>query len=156
MPKVQPAAPDHAPRGRNDGVKPRRVLFARIYRQQPVTVNGGLKLRFEIDAAGGSAQEAVTDLAATIEARATVQSLTIDSAVLRVADLELGGEPQEFDLGDADDVDELLERFQEGTATMTISNGFPVAISGTVTLGETERAIAVEAGGTTTVSISYS
>ena len=85
-----------------------------------------------------------------------MQSLTIDSAVLRVVDLELGGEPQEFDLGDADDVDELIERFQEGTATMTISNGFPVAISGTVTLGGTERAIAVEAGGTTTVSISYS
>ena len=132
------------------------VSFSVDFGQQPVTVNGGLKLRFEIAAAGGSAQEAVTDLAATIEARATVQSLTIDSAVLRVVDLELGGEPQEFDLGDADDVDELIERFQEGTATMTISNGFPVAIGGTVTLGETERAIAVEAGGTTTVSISYS
>ena len=132
------------------------VSFSVDFGQQPVTVNGGLKLRFEIAAAGGSAQEAVTDLAATIEARATVLSLTIDSAVLRVADLELGGEPQEFDLGDADDVDELIERFQEGTATMTISNGFPVAISGTVTLGGTERAIAVEAGGSTAVSISYS
>ena len=125
------------------------------FSQQPVTVTGGLKLRFEIDAAGGGAQEVVTDLADTIEARATVQSVTIDSAVLRAVDLELGGEPQEFDLGDTDDVDELIERFQEGTASVTIRNGFPVAISGTVTLGETERAISVEAGGTTTVSISY-
>ena len=132
------------------------VSFSVDFDQHPITVSGGLTLRFEIDAAGGSAQDVVADLAATIEARATVQSLMIDSAVLRVADLELGGEPQEFDLGDADDVDELIERFQQGTATMTISNGFPVAISGTITLGETERAIAVEAGGSTKVSISYS
>ena len=132
------------------------VSFSVDFSQQPVTVTGGLKLRFEMDAAGSGAQEVITDLADTIEARATVQSLTIDSAVLRVIDLALGGEPQEFDLGDTDDVDELLERFQEGTASVTIRNGFPVAISGTVTLGDTERAVAVEAGGTTTVSISYS
>ena len=132
------------------------LSFSVDFGQQPVTVSGGLKLRFEINAAGSSAQEVVADLADTIEARATVRSLMIDSAVLRVADLELGGEPQEFDLGDADDVDELIERFQQGTASVTINNGFPVAISGTVTLGETERAISVEAGGTTTVSISYS
>ena len=125
--------------------------------QDPVTVTGGLKLRFEIDTAGSpSNQDVVDDLMDTIRARAEVQSLTIDSAVVRVDDLEMGGEPQEFDLGDADDVDQLIERFQQGTATMTISNGFPVAINGTITLGDTEREIAVEPGGTTEVSISYS
>ena len=133
------------------------VAFSVDFSEQPVTVTGGLKLRLEVSAAGSGPQELVTDLADTLEARATVRSLTIDSAVLRVIDLELGdGEPQEFDLGDTDDVDELVERFQKGTATVTIRNGFPVAFSGTVTLGETERAVEIEAGGTTTVSISYS
>ena len=126
------------------------------FSRNPVTVTGGLKLRFEIDSAGSpSAQDVVDDLGDTVRARASVQSLTIDSAVVRVDNLEMGGEPQEFDLGATDDVDELIERFQEGTATLTISNGFPVAISGTLTLGDDARQVAVEPGGTTEVSISY-
>ena len=53
------------------------------FSRNPVTVTGGLKLRFEIDSAGSpSAQDVVDDLADTVRARASVQSLTIDSAAV--------------------------------------------------------------------------
>ena len=90
-----------------------------------------------------------------IRARAEVRSATIDSAVVRVDDLDLGGEPQQFDLGEQDEVDELVKRIQAGSATATISNDFPVGVSGTFTLGDTTRTIAVEPGATTDVTISY-
>ena len=51
--------------------------------------------------------------------------MTIDSAVVRVDDLDLGGEPQQFDLGEQDEVDELVKRIQVGSATVTIVNQFP-------------------------------
>ena len=125
------------------------------FSQNPVTVSGGLRLQFFISTAPDGSEQPVTDLTQVIRARAQVQSLTIDSAVVRVDDLDLGGEPREFDLGEQSEVEELVKRIQEGTATVTIVNDFPVGVSGTITLGETTRAIDLEPEGTTEVSISY-
>ena len=125
------------------------------FSQNPVTVSGGLRLQFFITTVPDGSGQPVTDLAQVIRARAQVQSLTIDSAVLRVDDLDLGGEPREFDLGEQSDVEELVKRIQDGTATVTIVSDFPVGVSGTITLGETTREIDLEPGGSTEVSISY-
>ena len=82
-------------------------------------------------------------------------ALLAAETTLGVDDLDLGGEPQQFDLGEQDEVDELVKRIQAGSATATISNDFPVGVSGTFTLGDTTRTIAVEPGATTEVTISY-
>jgi len=121
----------------------------------PVTVQGGLRVRFSIAAAAGAAGEMLdeVDLARVIRARAHVQSLTIDSARVRVAE-SIEGE-QEFDLGDQDDLDELIERFQQGTATVTIVNQFPVRVSGSVTLGDTTTTVDIAPEGTTEVPFTY-
>ena len=131
------------------------VTLSRDFGRNPVTVNGGIRLQFTIATGAGGSSQPVTDLGRVIRARAEVRSVTIDSAVVRVDDLDLGGEPQQFDLGEQDEVDELVKRIQAGSATATISNDFPVGVSGTFTLGDTTRTIAVEPGATTEVTISY-
>ena len=131
------------------------VTFSHDFGGSPVTVSGGLRLQFTLATGAGGSGQPVTDLGRVIRARAEVRSVTIDSAVVRVDDLDLGGEPQQFDLGEQDEVDELVKRIQAGSATATISNDFPVGVSGTFTLGDTTRTIAVEPGATTEVTISY-
>ena len=131
------------------------VIFSHDFGGNPVTVNGGIRLQFTIATIADGAGQPVTDLGRVIRARAEVRSVTIDSAVVRVDDLDLGGEPQQFDLGEQDEVDELVKRIQAGSTTATISNDFPVGVSGTFTLGDTTRTIAVEPGATTEVTISY-
>ena len=131
------------------------VTFSHDFGRSPVTVSGGLRLQFTLATGAGGSSQPVTDLGRVIRARAEVRSVTIDSAVVRVDDLDLGGEPQRFDLGEQDEVDELVKRIQAGSATATISNDFPVGVSGTFTLGDTTRTIAVEPGATTEVTISY-
>ena len=131
------------------------VTFSHDFGGSPVTVSGGLRLQFTLATGAGGSGQPVTDLGRVIRARAEVRSVTIDSAVVRVDDLDLDGEPQQFDLGEQDEVDELVKRIQAGSATATISNDFPVGVSGTFTLGDTTRTIAVEPGATTEVTISY-
>ena len=131
------------------------VTFSHDFGGSPVTVSGGLRLQFTLATGAGGSGQPVTDLGRVIRARAEVRSVTIDSAVVRVDDLDLDGEPQQFDLGEQDEVDELVKRIQVGSATATISNDFPVGVSGTFTLGDTTRTIAVEPGATTEVTISY-
>ena len=70
-------------------------------------------------------------------------------------DLELGGEPREFDLGDQDDVDELVERIQVGSAAAVIDNDFPVGVSGTITIGDRTRDVVIAPEATSEVTISY-
>ena len=131
------------------------VSHTRDFSGSPVTVLGGLRLRFSIatpaDASGEPLDEA--DLTRVIRARAHVQSLTIDSARVRVDD-RIDGE-QEFDLGDQDELDELIERFQQGTVTVTLINQFPVQVSGSITLGDTTSPIDIPPAGTTEVEFSY-
>ena len=131
------------------------VTFSHDFGRSPVTVSGGLRLQFTLATGAGGSSQPVTDLGRVIRARAEVRSVTIDSAVVRVDDLDLGGEPRQFDLGEQDEVDELVKRIQAGSATATISNNFPVGVSGTFTLDDTTRTIAVEPGATTEVTISY-
>ena len=131
------------------------VTFSHDFGGSPFTVSGGLRLQFTVATGAGGSSQPVTDLGRVIRARAEVRSVTIDSAVVRVDDLDLGGEPQQFDLGEQDEVDELVKRIQAGSATATISNDFPVGVSGTFSLGDTTRTIAVEPGATTDVTISY-
>ena len=121
----------------------------------PVTVDGGLRIRFSIDAVADASGEPLgeADLARVIRARAHVQSLTIDSARVRVDD-RIDGE-REFDLGDQDELDELIERFQQGTVTVTLINQFPVQVSGSITLGDTTSPIDIPPAGTTEVEFSY-
>ena len=83
------------------------ATFSHDFAGSPVTVSGGLRLQFVIATATDGSRPAVTDLRRVIGARAEVRSVTIESAVVRVADLDLGGEPREFDLGDQDDVDSI-------------------------------------------------
>ena len=52
------------------------------FSQNPVTVSGGLRLQITITTAPDGSGQPVTDLAQVIRARAQVQSLTIDSAVV--------------------------------------------------------------------------
>ena len=131
------------------------VTFSHDFGGSPVTVSGGLRLQFTLATGAGGSGQPVTDLGRVIRARAEVRSVTIDSAVVRVDDLDLDGEPQQFDLGEQDEVDELVKRIQVGSATVTIVNQFPVGVSGTLTLGATTRTIAVEPAATTEVTISY-
>ena len=121
--------------------------------RHPVTVRGGVRLAFAIATEPDAGAPPVTDLARVIRARAHVQSLTIDSARVLVDD-RIEGE-REFDLGDQDELDELIERFQEGTVTVTIINQFPVRVSGSITLGDTTTTIEVAPEGTTDVTFSY-
>lgn len=131
------------------------VTFSHDFDGSPVTVSGGLRLQFTIATAADGSRPAITDLQRVIRARAEVRSVTIDSAVVRVDDLDLGGEPREFDLGDQGDVDELVARIQAGSATAIIDNDFPVAVSGTITIGDATRAVAIPPEGTSEVTISY-
>ena len=131
------------------------VTFSHDFGGSPVTVSGGIRLQFTLATGAGGSSQPVTDLGRVIRVRAEVRSVTIDSAVVRVDDLDLGGEPQQFDLGEQDEVDELVKRIQAGSATVTISNNFPVGVSGTFSLGDTTRNFAVEPGATTEVTISY-
>ena len=131
------------------------VAFSHDFGGSPVTVSGGLRLQFTMATAADGSRPAVTDLQRVIRARAEVRSVTIDSAVVRVDDLDLGGEPREFDLGDQGDVDELVERIQEGSATAIIANDFPVGVSGTITIGDKTRDVVIEPDATSEVTISY-
>ena len=131
------------------------VTFSHDFGGSPVTVSGGLRLQFTLATGAGGSGQPVTDLGRVIRARAEVRSVTIDSAVVRVDDLDLDGEPQQFDLGEQDEVDELVKRIQVGSATAPIVSQFPVGVSGTFTLGDTTRTIAVEPAATTEVTISY-
>ena len=123
------------------------------FSRHPVTVRGGVRLLFAITTEPEAGAEPVSDLARVIRARAHVQSLTIDSARVRV-DEQIDGE-REFDLGDQDDLDELIERFQEGTVSVTIVNQFPVRVAGSITLGDTTTTIDIAPEGTTEVPFSY-
>ena len=131
------------------------VTFSHDFGANPVTVSGGLRLQFTIATGSGGPGPPVTDLQRVIRARAEVRSVTVDSAVVRVDDLDLGGEPREFDLGDQGDVDELVERIQVGSATAIIANDFPVGVSGTITIGAATRAVVIPPEGTSEVTISY-
>ena len=131
------------------------VSFSHDFDGSPVTVSGGLRLQFTIATAADGSRPAITDLQRVIRARAEVRSVTIDSAVVRVDDLELGGEPREFDLGDQGDVDELVARIQAGSATAIIDNDFPVGVSGTITIGDRTRAVVIAPEATTEVTLSY-
>ena len=130
------------------------VTLALDFGRNPVTVSGGLRLRFAIATDPDPAAPPVPDLTRVIRARAHVQSVTIDSAVVRLDEQEVAGE-EEFDLGDQSDVDELVDRIRQGTATVTLINDFPVRVSGTITLGDTTRQVEVAPRGTTEVTISY-
>ena len=131
------------------------VTFSHDFGGSPVTVSGGLRLQFTIVTGTDESRPAVTDLQRVIRARAEVRSVTVDSAVVRVDDLDLGGEPREFDLGDRGDVDELVERIQGGSATAIIDNEFPVGVSGTITIGDRTRAVEIAPEATSEVTISY-
>ena len=131
------------------------VTFSHDFGGTPVTVSGGLRLQFIIATAPDGSRPAVTDLQHVIRARAEVRSVTFDSAVVRVDDLDLGGEPREFDLGDQEDVDELVERIQAGSATVIIHNDVPVRVSGTITIGDRTRAVVIAPEATSEVTISY-
>ena len=85
------------------------VTLALDFSRNPVTVSGGLRLRFAIATDPDPAAPPVPDLTRVIRARAHVQSVTIDSAVVRLDEQEVAGE-EEFDLGDQSDVDELVGR----------------------------------------------
>ena len=131
------------------------ATFSHDFGGAPVTVSGGVRLRFTIATGTDGSRPAVTDLQRVIRVRAEVRSVTIDAAVVRVDDLDLGGEPREFDLGDQGDVDELVERIQVGSATAIIDNDFPVGVSGTITIGARTRAVVIAPEATTEVTISY-
>ena len=131
------------------------VTFSHDFGGTPVTVRGGLRLQFFIATATDESRPAVSDLQRVIRARAEVRSVTIDSAVVRVDDLDLGGEPREFDLGEQGDVEELVERIQGGSATAIIDNDFPAGISGTITIGDRTRAVVIAPEATSEVTISY-
>lgn len=130
------------------------VTFSHDFGGTPVTVSGGLRLRFTI-ATGTDNSRVVTDLQRVIRARAEVRAVTIDSAMVRVDELDLGGEPQEFDLGDQGDVDEMVDRIQVGSATAIIDNGFPVGVSGTITIGAKTENVVITPEATSEVTISY-
>ena len=119
-----------------------------------LTLSGGLRLRFAIATDPDPSAPPVPDLTRVIRARAHVQSVTIDSAVVRLDEQEVAGE-EEFDLGDQSDVDELVGRIRQGTATVTLVNDFPVRVSGTIMLGDTTKQVEVVPRGTTEVAISY-
>ena len=131
------------------------VTFSHDFGAAPVTVSGGVRLRFTIATGTVGSRPVVTDLQRVIRARAEVRSVTIDSAVVRVDDLDLGGEPREFDLGDQGDVDELVDRIQVGSATAIIENEFPVGVAGTITIGDRTRAVVIAPEATTEVTLSY-
>ena len=130
------------------------VTLALDFSRNPVTVSGGLRLRFVIATDPDPAAPPVPDLTRVIRARAHVQSVTIDSAVVRLDEQEVAGE-EEFDLGDQSEVDELVGRIQQGTATVTLVNDFPVRVSGAIMLGDTTKPVEVVPRGTTEVAISY-
>ena len=130
------------------------LTLALDFSRNPVTVNGGLRLRFAIATDPDPAAPPVPDLTRVIRARAHVQSVTIDSAVVRLDEQEVAGE-EEFDLGDQNDVDELVDRIRQGTATVTLVNDFPVRVSGTIMLGDTTKPVEVVPRGTTEVAVSY-
>ena len=131
------------------------VTFSHDFGGTPVTVSGGLRLRFTIATGTDGSRPVVTDLQGVIRARAEVRAITIDSAVVRVDDLDLGGEPREFDLGDQEDLDELVERIQAGSATAIIDNDFPVGVSGTITIGAKTENVVIAPEATGEVTISY-
>ena len=120
------------------------IFRTRDFAAKPATVAGGVAFKLVIDSPS-NAETVNVDLSRTITARASVDSLTVDSAAVEVAKIKPIEEGDEFDLSeDADEVSEIIDRVQEAELVMKIDNPFPIRVDATITLGKIEPPIVRE------------
>jgi hypothetical protein len=98
-------------------------------------------------------QVALINTANQITVTATTTSLLVSSATINVGSQSVDFDPEPLDVEDIDS--QLVDRIQEAFLLLDIVNPFGVSVSATIVIGPTSKALSIDAGATSSTSITY-
>lgn len=115
------------------------------------TVSTALRATTVVEVPGG--QIAVIDVSDLIEVTATTTSLQLGSVTVDVEDRSVSFDDRALDLEDVHA--EFTDRIVEGAILLSVTNPFGVSLDALVGLGATSKSFAVDGGGTSSATVSY-